>query len=180
MLVFTCLAGMCAILKILHISAEVIDRKALEKEGMHSVRWHEDRESLLSVFHRLTLFPLLPSHAQTESGHRADAVDPPGWRAAWLVPAQVRQKMERCEPTMASFPGTSSIFVSLQSCPHLEGVELQDVEGLQRMGQRQITGAKKMTQGSSKLARQGNTHARAHARVHTHAHWHAHRCYFLC
>lgn len=52
------------------VYAEVIDRKALEKEGMHSVRWHEDWESLLSLSHRPTLFPLLPSHAQTESGHR--------------------------------------------------------------------------------------------------------------
>lgn len=46
-----------------------MDIKALEKEGMHSVRWHEDWESFLSLSHRPTLFPLLPFHAQAKSGH---------------------------------------------------------------------------------------------------------------
>lgn len=52
----------------------------------------------------------LASPAERRRGARADArVGPPGWSVAWLVPAQVREKLVRCEPASAPSPALSPL-----------------------------------------------------------------------
>lgn len=50
------------------------------------------------------------SPAERRRGACADAsVGPPGWSVAWLVPAQVREKLARSEPASAPSPGLSPL-----------------------------------------------------------------------